>query len=203
MAPGDETSEQRALRDPDTHLMLRVGADEPGAFEQLMGRYRHRLFGVVRRQVAGREDAEDLVQEVFLRVYRARKRYRARSKFSTWLFTIAINLTRNNRRRQAVVQLYTPEYVAVDSQPAEESLFDSGDQPVGRIEHEELAAAVRRAVQGLNERQRRAVLLNKFEGLGYEDIARLIGLTPQAVKSLLFRARANLRQALRRYVENA
>src|SRR5207249_128967 len=92
------TSAQLALRDPDIRLMLRVRGDEPGAFEQLVEQYQHRLVAVMHHLVGSAEEAEDLAQEVFLRVYRARKKYRPRAKFSTWLFTIANNLALNSLR---------------------------------------------------------------------------------------------------------
>src|SRR5207237_9094690 len=93
-----QTSAQMALRDPDIRLMLRVRDDEPGAFEELVERYQHRLVGVMHHLVGNAEEAEVLAQEVFLRVYRARKKYRPRAKFSTWLFTIANNLALNSLR---------------------------------------------------------------------------------------------------------
>ncbi len=93
-----ETSAQMALRDPDIRLMLRVRADEPGAFEELVNQFQHRLVAVMHHVVGDATEAEDLAQEAFLRVYRARKKYRPRSKFSTWLFTIANNLALNSLR---------------------------------------------------------------------------------------------------------
>ena len=98
MSATGETSAQLALRDPDIRLMLQVRGDEPGAFEELVERYQHRLVGVMNHLVRNNEEAEDLAQEVFLRVYRARKKYRPRSKFSTWVFTIANNLALNSLR---------------------------------------------------------------------------------------------------------
>jgi len=103
-----ETSGQIALRDPDTRLMIRVRDEEPNAFEELVEKYQHRLVAVLHHLVGNAEEAEDLAQEVFLRIYRARKKYRARAKFSTWLFTIANNLALNSlrsRRRKASVPL--------------------------------------------------------------------------------------------------
>src|SRR3954470_3540429 len=94
-----ETLEQQLeARDPDIRLMLQVRDDVPGAFEVLVGRYQHRLLGVMVHLVGRVEEAEDLTQEVFLRIYRARKGYRPRAKFSTWLFTIANNLALNHLR---------------------------------------------------------------------------------------------------------
>jgi RNA polymerase sigma-70 factor (ECF subfamily) len=199
-----ETSVQLALRDPDTRLMLGVRDDEAGAFEELVARYQSRLVGIMQHLVGSAEEAEDLAQEVFLRVYRTRKKYRARCKFSTWLFTIANNLALNalrSRKRKPVVPLNTRDSGPLGPRPAEQLLqADSGGQPVKRVQRNELALIIRQALDGLNERQRLAVVLNKFEELSHAEIAEVMGLTPKAVKSLLCRARTNLRLALQDYV---
>jgi RNA polymerase sigma-70 factor (ECF subfamily) len=199
-----ETSAQLAVRDPDTRLMIGVRDDELGAFEALVERYQARLVGVLHHLVGNAEEAEDLAQEVFLRVYRSRKRYRARCKFSTWLFTIANNLALNSRRarqRRPVVQLTSTDSGPLGPRPVEQLVRDSsGNQPIRRIQREELSNVIRRAMEGLNERQRLAVLLNKFEDMGYAEIAEVMGLTTKGVKSLLCRARANLREVLQAYV---
>jgi RNA polymerase sigma-70 factor (ECF subfamily) len=199
-----ETSAQLALRDPDTRLMLGVRDDEPGAFEELVVRYQNRLVGIMHHLVGNAEEAEDLAQEVFLRVYKARRKYRARSKFSTWLFTIANNLALNAlraRQRRPVVRLNTRDSGPLGPRPAEQLLqADSGGQPVKRVQRKEMAAIIRQALDGLNERQRLAVVLSKFEEMNHAEIAEAMGLTTKAVKSLLCRARANLRVALQDYV---
>jgi RNA polymerase sigma-70 factor (ECF subfamily) len=199
---GGKTSTELALLDPDMCVMLGVRADEPGAFADLVDRFQHRLVGMLLQLVGNKSDAEDLAQEVFIRVYRARKRYQARSKVSTWLFSIAHNLARNLRRAQQRKHLVSLSHDCGRSGPSPAARVpdESGNQPVRRIEQEELEAVIRRAVDGLKERQRMAVLLNKFEGLGYAEIGHVMSLTPQAVKSLLFRARFQLREALRGYV---
>jgi RNA polymerase sigma-70 factor (ECF subfamily) len=198
-----ETSAQMALRDPDIRLMLRVRGDEPGAFEQLVALYQHRLVAVMHHVVGNAEEAEDLAQEVFLRVYRARQKYRPQSKFSTWLFTIANNLALNtlrSRQRKPVVPLAVRDSGPLGPRPAEQLVHDPGDGPGHRLQQEELAAVIRQALDGLNERQRVAVVLNKFEDLNYAEIAEIMGLTTKAVKSLLSRARENLRAALSSYI---
>ena len=197
------TSAQLALRDPDTRLMLSVRDDEGGAFEELVERYQHRLVGVLHHLVGDAAEAEDLAQDVFLRVYRARKKYRARCKFSTWFFTIANNLALNalrTRRRKRVVRLNVHDSGPLGPRPAEQLVQDSGSQPVRKIQQQELAGLVRQALDGLNERQRLAVVLNKFEDMNYAEIAEIMGLTSKAVKSLLCRARTNLRTALKDYI---
>src|SRR5262245_7850454 len=192
-----------ALRDPDIRLMLRVRGDEPGAFEELVERFQHRLVAVMRHLVGNAEEAEDLAQEVFLRVFRARKKYRPRSKFSTWLFTIANNLALNSlrsRQRKPVVPLLVQESGPLGPRPQEQLVPDPGTGPVQRVQKDELAERIRTALDGLNERQRMSVVLNKFEDMNYAEIAEVMGLTTKAVKSLLSRARTNLRAALTGYI---
>jgi RNA polymerase sigma-70 factor (ECF subfamily) len=199
-----ETSAQLAIRDPDTRLMLGVRDDEAGAFEQLVTNYQSRLVGVMHHLVGNATEAEDLAQEVFLRVYRARKKYRARCKFSTWLFTIANNLALNvlrSRKRRPAVSLSLRDSGPLGARPAEQLVTaPSGSQPIRRMQRQELTAVIRDALDKLNERQRLAVVLNKFEDMNYAEIAEVMGLTVKAVKSLLCRARMNLREALKDYV---
>jgi RNA polymerase sigma-70 factor (ECF subfamily) len=198
-----ESSALMALRDPDIRLMLQVRDDDNGAFALLVERFQHRLVAVMHHVVGNAEEAEDLAQEVFLRVYRARKKYRPRSKFSTWLFTIANNLALNclrSRQRKPVVPLAVHDSGPLGPRPAEQLVPDRGGGPTHHLQQEELAAVIRQALEGLNERQRVAVVLNKFEDMNYAEVAEVMGLTTKAVKSLLSRARENLRIALSGYV---
>ncbi len=203
MAVTGETSGQLALRDPDVRLMYRVRDDEPGAFEQLVHQYQHRLVAVMHHLVGNLAEAEDLAQEVFLRVYRSRKKYLARSKFSTWLFTIANNLALNSlraRQRKPAVSFQASDSGPLGPRPAEQLVHDHHSGPMQRLQREELAAVIQQALASLNERQRVAVVLNKFEDMNYVEIADVMGLTTKAVKSLLSRARMNLRSALANYI---
>jgi RNA polymerase sigma-70 factor (ECF subfamily) len=198
-----ESSGQMALRDPDIRIMLRVRDDDPTAFAELVELYNHRLITVLQHLLGRSDEAEDLAQEVFLRIYNARKKYRPRAKFSTWLFTIANNLALNalrSRQRKPVVPLNVRDSGPLGPRPAEQLVKDRANQPAQRIQQRELAEVVRRAVEGLNERQRIAVVLNKFEDMNYQEIADVMGLTTKAVKSLLSRARDNLRNALKDYI---
>jgi RNA polymerase sigma-70 factor (ECF subfamily) len=193
-----------ALRDPDIRLMLRVrDADDSAAFAELVDRFQHRLVGVMHHLVGSPHEAEDLAQEVFLRVYRTRAKYTPKAKFSTWLFTIANNLALNalrDRTRRPHVPLDARESGPLGPRPAEH-LVSGRDGPPGRhLQEAELAAVVRRALDELNDRQRMAVVLNKFEDMGYAEIADVMGLTAKAVKSLLSRARGKLREALQSYI---
>jgi RNA polymerase sigma-70 factor (ECF subfamily) len=192
-----------ALRDPDIRIMLRVREDDAVAFAELVELYQHRLVTVMHHLVGNKEEAEDLAQEVFLRVYRTRKKYRPRAKFSTWLFTIANNLALNalrSRQRKPVVPLDVRDSGPLGPRPAEQLVRDRQNQPGDRMQQQELAAIVQRALEELNERQRAAVVLNKFEDMNYAEIAEVMDLTTKAVKSLLSRARENLRATLKQYV---
>ncbi|MGE3804326.1 MAG: RNA polymerase sigma factor [Gemmataceae bacterium] len=203
MATIGESSGQLALRDPDIRLMVRVRDDDAGAFEELVDKYQHRLVAVLHHVVGNAEEAEDLAQEVFLRIYRSRKKYRARAKFSTWLFTIANNLALNalrRRKRKPAIPLALRDSGPLGPRPAEQMVHDRDHQPGQRIQQQELAEVVRQAIEELNERQRVAVVLNKFEEMNYAEIAEVMGLSTKAVKSLLSRARMNLRAILQKYI---
>jgi RNA polymerase sigma-70 factor (ECF subfamily) len=200
-APQTARVAELAVRDADVRLMLEVQADVPGAFEQLVQRYQRRLFGVLTHLVGNPHEAEDLVQEVFLRVYRARKSYNPCSRFSTWLFTIANNLAMNSlrsRRRKQAVPLDGD-----DSMPPEweQLIHDPKAGPVQRVQKRELAERIHAALDTLGKSQRRAFVLNKFEHRSYAEVAEEMSLSVKAVKSLLSRARQKLRTALGGYVD--
>jgi RNA polymerase sigma-70 factor (ECF subfamily) len=198
-----ESSTQLALRDPDIRVMLRVRDDDSQAFAELVEAYHHRLVTVMHHLVGNAEEAEDLAQEVFLRVYRGRKKYHPKAKFSTWLYTIANNLALNvlrTRQRKPTIPLNVRDSGPLGPRPAEQLVLDRQDQPHQRMQQRELAAVVKQALDTLNERQRVAVVLNKFEDMNYAEIAEVMELTTKAVKSLLSRARENLRIALKDYI---
>ena len=187
--------------------MLLVRDDDAAAFEELMLRYQRRVVTVLEHLVGKRDIAEDLAQDVFMRVYRSRKTYVPGSRFSTWLFTIVNNVASNARRslaRRKEVQI-TGAPDQSGSQPADPlermATESSGLMPTRQLDKTEMAAIVRQAVQSLNERQRMAVLLSKFEEMSYNDIAETMGDSVQAIKSLLSRARANLKEALAPYLQ--
>lgn len=201
----ESTARRYALRDPDVRLMLEVRDDSAAAFEELMLRYQARLVSVLAHLVSSRDQAEDLAQEVFLRVYRARKTYVPGAKFSTWLFTIANNVASNalrSKSRRREVSLEVRESGPLGANPLEAMVqASSGQIPARQLDKAEMRDIVRLALEALNDRQRIAVLLSKFEGMSYADIALTMDLTPQAIKSLLSRARGNLRDVLEPYLE--
>jgi RNA polymerase sigma-70 factor (ECF subfamily) len=199
------TPKRYDLIDPDVRLMLQVREGNAAAFEQLVEKYRNRLLNVLEHLVPRRGLAEDMVQEVFMRVYRARKTYTPEAKFSTWLFTIADNVANNAlrrvaKRKEVAVQQQAPNDSS--EMPVLENLAKDPSRflPARRIDQVELSEMVRQAVYALNERQRMALLLCKFEHMSYSDVAAAMNLSTKAVKSLLSRARNNLREMLEPYV---
>jgi RNA polymerase sigma-70 factor (ECF subfamily) len=186
--------------------MLRVREDDLSAFEELVARYQERLIRIMEHLGPGPDMAEDLAQEVFLRVYRARKRYEVGSKFSTWFFTIANNVAHNARRDAGRRrEINSQRYARGDSSAgnmAAIAVAPSGTMPARRLDREERALMVRQAIaSALNDRQRAALLLNKFEEMSHEEIGLTLGMSAKAVKSLLRRARVNLRAALEPYLD--
>ena len=192
MAISESTAARYTAQDPDVRLMLRVQQDDAEAFEELMLRYQNRVVSLMTHLVGKRDLAEDLAQDIFLRIYRARKRYVPGSKFSTWLYTIANNVASNSRRglaRRREVNLAAQDSGEFTGNPLDQAAVEaSGLMPTRLLDNAELSQVVQLAVAALNERQRMAVLLNKFEHLSYEEIAEVMELSPAAVKSLLSRA---------------
>jgi RNA polymerase sigma-70 factor (ECF subfamily) len=186
--------------------MLEVRDGSATAFEELVVRYQGRLVRVLEHLVGRRELAEDLAQEVFLRVYRSRQQYVPGAKFATWLFTIANNVASNSlrdRSRHPEITLAGSESGPLGVRPMDRlAQATSSAMPTRQIDKAELRDVVRMAMESLSQRQRLAVLLNKFEGMSYADIANAMDLSTQAIKSLLSRARENLREFLAPYVEN-
>ncbi|MEI8376529.1 MAG: sigma-70 family RNA polymerase sigma factor [Planctomycetota bacterium] len=200
-----ESSARRYALDPDVRLMLEVRDGSATAFEELVVRYQARLVRILEHMVGRRELAEDLAQEVFLRVYRSRRKYEPWAKFATWLFTIANNVASSALRdgsRRPEVTLNGSESGPLGARPMDWLIqASSSAMPTRQIDKAELRDVVRMAMESLGPRQRLAVLLNKFEGMSYADIANAMELSQQSIKSLLSRARENLRQLLEPYFE--
>ena len=183
--------------------MLRAKQGDDAAFTELVKTYQDRLTNIFYHMLQSQEAAEDLAQDVFLRIYRARHGYQPTARFSTWLFRIANNLASNSRRAKG--RRKEVDIVGTDSGPLrpEEQLAveKSGLMPNRQLDRRELQTVVQQAMEQLNERQRMAVLLHKYEEMSYEDIADAMEMTSTAVKSLLSRARENLRQVLEPYMQ--
>ena len=185
----------------DVQLMLDVKAGDGTSFELLLHRYRTPLVNFLYRMVRNREQAEDLAQEVFLRVYRAREDYVPSAKFTTWLFRIATNLAlnsvRDNRYQKLEVSIDAP--VTVDAEDGDERPLDVPEKHPNIEQHlveDTRRKMIRHAIDKLPVKQSAAVLLHKYEVLVYAEIAILLNCSESALKSLLFRAYEALRVEL-------
>jgi len=197
----EQAGRRGAAADYDVSLMLRFQKGEEIAFQELVERNHSRVVGLIYRFISNASDAEDLAQEVFLRIYRARKTYKPTAKFSTWMFRITANVSLNALRSRA----NRKDDVSIDQ------VTDFGDGPRAMpdpdtkmpdhdLHQEELQEKVREAIAELPEKQQVAVVLNKYEGMSYAEIADTIGCSTMAVKSLLARARDNLKDHLLLYI---
>jgi len=199
-----QTNNNPYLSDPDVQLMLRVKEGDEEAFAELLGLYQDRVIGIFANILGDQGAAEDLAQETFMRIYRARNGYEPQAKFSTWLFRIANNLasnTKRSKRRRKEVQFGTGETGPVSTRSPVQNVPDkSALMPARMHDKAELLSIVHQAMETLNERQQIAMLLNKFEEMSYADIAQTLEMSPSAVKSLLSRARENLKEHLEKYV---
>jgi RNA polymerase sigma-70 factor (ECF subfamily) len=179
-----------------------VKAGDDSAFEYLVQKYRRPMVGFMFRMAHSNAAAEDLAQEVFLRVYRSRESYEASAKFSTWLYRIATNLAVNHARD---TRHERPENTVSLDEPDEESgrtldLPDGAPSAEETMVQRERLAAIRQRVQALPERQRIAVVMHKYQQMDYRQIADVLKLSESATKSLLFRAYETLREQLKEFV---
>jgi RNA polymerase sigma-70 factor (ECF subfamily) len=183
----------------DITLMLAVKAGDERAFESLVERHQFRIVGTVAKMLGGDSDAEDIAQQVFVRVWQSASRYHPSAKFTTWLLTITRNLVFNEMRRRSRAHL-----VPLDPDDPERAPRGHPDASARSASEEvaeaELQEAITRAIAALPEAQRMAVVLRRFEDMPYEDIAKVLGTTVPAVKSLLFRARADLKERLKPFL---
>jgi RNA polymerase sigma-70 factor (ECF subfamily) len=185
---------QAAVRDEDAQLMLEFRNGEAGAFDALFRRWAGRVLRYVGRMVRDPAVAEELVQEVFLRVHRARERYAADAKFSTWLFTIATNVARNELRRpeRRVPQRSLEE--AADGPAFERPARAPRADDVAHARR--LGAALASELAALPDRQREALWLAAVEGLSYAEVASALATSEPSVKALVHRARATLAERM-------
>ncbi len=182
--------------EPDARLMLEVRAGDATSFELLLAKHRSPVVGYLTRMVASQAVAEELAQEVFLRVYRARESYEPTAKFTTWLYRIATRLALNSIRDHKNERF---QRSLDDENPAVGAPLQPADQRANReqqLVEEARLDAVRRAIAALPEKQRAAVLMHKYEELDYAQIADALDCSISAVKSLLFRAYETLRSRL-------
>lgn len=199
MARDDSNSPDRAVDDAeDVRLMQLAGTGDMAAFEQLVERHQRLVIGTVGRMLGSQSDAEDIAQQVFLRVWKNAARYVPQARFTTWLLKITRNLVFNEMRRRS-----RHPQVPLQPDPEEEERplkDDHAVAPDASLLDAELQQAVDAAISQLPDTQRMAVILRRYEELSYEEIAEALDQSVSAVKSLLFRARTELRERLNQYL---
>jgi RNA polymerase sigma-70 factor, ECF subfamily len=186
----------------DAEVMLRVKAGDQSAFDYLVQKYRRPMVSFMYRMARNSAAAEDLAQEVFLRVYRSRESYEASAKFTTWLYRIATNLAVNHARD---TRKERPEFTVSLDEPDEETgtTMDVADSTLSveqNLLRQERLKAIRGKVEALPERQRLAVIMHKYQQMDYKQISEVLKLSESATKSLLFRAYETLREQLKEFI---
>ena len=183
----------------DVQLMRLVGHGDTAAFEELIERHQSLVIGTVARMLGSNSDVEDIAQQVFIRVWKSAGRYVARAKFTTWLLKITRNLVFNELRRSK-----RHAHVSIQIEPGAEEMQlrdDAAQAPDISLLESELQQAIEQAIMQLPESQRMALVLRRYQEMSYEEIAEILDLSVPAVKSVLFRARTELRERLRAYLE--
>ena len=192
-----------AAADPDAALMLRVRQGDTRAFAELVEKYKQPVMNVAYRMLRDATEAEDLAQAVFVQVFKSAHRYQFSAKFSTWLFTIARNLCLNELRRRSrhPTDSLEAELPGHEGQVPQQFEDKKAASPPERLLHGELEAKIEEAIAELPENQRLAIALCRQEDLSYEDIARVLGCSVSATKSLIHRGRETLKRKLKPYLQ--
>jgi RNA polymerase sigma-70 factor (ECF subfamily) len=194
-----ETNAQAPDDAIDVALMLRVKAGDHAAFQQLVERHQDVIVGTVAKMLGNPSDAQDIAQQVFLRLWKSAKRYKQKAKFTTYLFTITRNLVFNESKKRSRRKTHSLE--EREDESFQQFADDSSKSPDAETLQTELQSAVDKAINTLPQKQRLAVILRRYENMPYEEIAKVIGCSVSAVKSHLFRARSDLRTILKSYLE--
>ena len=190
--------------DPDAALMLRVREGDRAAFETLVEKYKQPVVNLVARTINDFTEAEDIAQHVFVQVFKSAHRYEVTAKFSTWLFTIARNLSLNEIRRRSrhPASSLDETYADDDDHPIRQAPDTRTVGPTEKLLQGELEAKVEEAIAALPEKQRTALLMCRHEEFSYEEIARVVGCSLSATKSLIHRARETLKARLKPYLRS-
>jgi RNA polymerase sigma-70 factor (ECF subfamily) len=199
MSGKDPEDQRRSAEDTeDVRLMRLVAQGDTSAFEQVIERHQALVAGTAARMLGSNSDVEDIAQQVFIRVWKSARRYVPRAKFTTWLLKITRNLVFNELRRAK-----RRAQVPLQSEPgAEETPLkdETNPAPDASLLEDELQRAIEEAIMQLPESQRMALVLRRYEQLSYEEIGEVLDLSVPAVKSVLFRARTELRSRLSKYL---
>ncbi len=204
----DVDSARAMAVDSDAHdkaLMVRIAGGDEGALRELIEKHQGAVYGTIAKMLGDPVEAQDLAQQVFVRVYRAAGSYRAMAQFKTWMFTIVRNLVFNEHRRRSraiLIPLHPPENESsrAGGSPSLDLPDHATKTPGESVLQQEMLRAIDRAIRALPEQQRLAIVLRRYDDFSYEQIAEILKTSVPATKSLLFRARETLRVALQDYL---
>jgi RNA polymerase sigma-70 factor (ECF subfamily) len=185
----------------DVRLMKRVKAGDMDAFRELVEAHQTRVVGIITRMIGDESEAEDLAQVVFVRIWRNASHWQPTAKFTAWLYTILRNLAFNECRRRAIHPTRSLDADADDPDHAHQFPDDGVKAPDTALLDAEMQDAIERAIQALPEAQRLAIIMRRYQDVSYEEIAEVLDVTVPAVRSLLVRARMQLREKLKRYLD--
>jgi len=192
------------MLDSDVSLMLEFQKGDISSFEKLLQKHKESIVNIIYQFIGERDEAEDLAVEVFLRVYRAAKKYEAKAKFTTWLYKITTNLCLNEIRKKAKLQTISLSKTISAGEEKEEELIekiaDAAPSPQQILEKKERNALIRKAIDSLPAKQRMATILQIYEGLSYKEISRILGCSVKSVERRLYWARTNLKERLSSYL---
>lgn len=192
------------MLDSDVSLMLEFQKGDISSFEKLLQKHKESIINIIYQFIGERDEAEDLAVEVFLRVYRAAKKYQAKAKFTTWLYKITTNLCLNEIRKKAKLQTVSLSKPVSAGEEKEEELIekiaDAAPSPQQILEKKERNALIRKAIDSLPAKQRMATILQIYEGLSYKEISRILGCSVKSVERRLYWARTNLKERLSSYL---
>jgi RNA polymerase sigma-70 factor, ECF subfamily len=195
---GLQMIDESAIEDSDAYLMLQFKDGDAGAFDQLFARHTRAVINFSYRFVRNRGIAEELAQEIFLRVYEAAAGYRVQSKFTTWLYRIATNVCLNEIRKPHVrAALNNSENSGDAAQFENHQLGGASILPDRLLEQQAVSRALKQALEQLPEKQRAAFILNKYQELSYGEVAEVMRISEKAVKSLIHRAKETLAEKLK------
>lgn len=183
-----------ACEDPDTEIVKKVVEGDENAFEELVKKYEHSVFNTIYRYIGNSDEAHDIAQEVFIKVWRHVKSFKGKSKFSTWLYRIVVNQCLNYRSK------HKEKLISLEETTEKGKIPESLKVEIN-FKHRRKAEIVRKAIDDLPGRQRIALILSRFESKTYAEIAQIMGVSLSSVESLIFRAKENLRSKLLPLIE--
>lgn len=197
----DSPAESDAAAAQDLAWMARVKNGDTEAFRELIETHQQRVIGTVAKMLGDEMDAEDIAQQVFIRVWRSAPRYEPTAKFTTWLFKITRNLVFNELRRRKRHTARSLDLTEGEDDRPIQTEDATAKAPDTELLDVEMQSAIQRAIDELPETQRMAIVLRRYDEFSYEEIGEILDLSVPAVKSVIFRARTELREKLRRYLD--